>query len=116
MKRSELLFDAVLLPLDFLALLTAGAAAYFLRISPAIEQGVGPAIFELDLPFVEYVQLIAIVATVIIGIFAIQGLYAMRVTRRLLDEFTRIFAGISIGVMVVIVYFFLNAQLFQSRF
>lgn len=116
MKRSELLFDAVLLPLDFLALLAAGAAAYFLRISPAIEQGVGPAIFELDLPFVEYVQLIAIVATVIIGIFALQGLYAMRVTRRVLDEFTHIFAGISIGVMVVIVYFFLNAQLFQSRF
>lgn len=116
MKRSELLFDAVLLPLDFFALLAAGAAAYFLRVSPAIQQGVGPAVFRLDLPFVEYVQLISVVAAAIIGIFALQGLYAMRVTRRVLDEFTRIFSGISIGIMLVILYFFLNAQLFQSRF
>lgn len=116
MKRSELLFDAVLLPLDFLALLAAGAAAYFLRISPAIQEGVGPAVFQFDLPFIEYVQLITVVAAVIIGIFALQGLYVMQVTRRVLDEFTRIFSGVSIGIMLVIVYFFLNAQLFQSRF
>lgn len=115
MKRSELFFDAVLLPMDWLALLLAGALAYYLRLSPFVQR-VRPAVFEVDLPFIEFMQLVAIVATVIIIIFALQGLYAMRVTRRALDEFTRIFSGISLGVMVVIVYSFLSAELFQSRF
>ncbi|MEX2055152.1 MAG: sugar transferase, partial [Candidatus Andersenbacteria bacterium] len=115
MKRSELLFDAMLLPLDFLAIAAAGAVAYYLRLSPTVQR-YRPAVFELDLPFLDYMQLVSIVAIAIIGIFALQGLYAMQVTRRMLDELTSIFAGISIGVMLVIVYIFLSAELFQSRF
>lgn len=115
MKRSELFFGAILVPLDFLALLFAGAFAYYLRISPYVQQ-VRPATFQLDLPLSEYMQLVAIVSLAIIGIFAVEGLYAMQATRRTLDEVTRLFAGISIGIMLVIVYIFLSAELFQSRF
>lgn len=115
MKRSELFFGAVLLPIDFLALLAAGATAYYLRLSPYVQR-VRPATFQLDLPLPEYMQLVAVVGVATIVIFAIQGLYAMQATRRALDEFTRIFAGISIGVMLVIVAIFLAAELFQSRF
>lgn len=115
MKRSELFFDAILLPLDFVALLLAAAAAYYLRLSPYVQR-VRPAVFVLDLPFVEYLQLAAVVAVVIVAIFALQGLYAMRATRRLLDEITRIFSGISLGFVLIIVYMFLSAGLFQSRF
>lgn len=115
MKRSELFFGAILLPIDFLALLAAGAAAYYLRLSLYVQR-VRPATFQLDLPLPEYMQLVAVVAFATIIIFAIQGLYAMQATRRALDEFTRIFAGISIGVMLVIVAIFLSAELFQSRF
>lgn len=115
MKRSELFFGAVLVPLDFVALLAAGAFAYYLRVSPLIEAW-RPAVFELDLPFPRYMQLVSIVAILIVGIFAAQGLYTMQVTRRILDEFTKIFSGVSLGVMTVIVYIFLRAELFQSRF
>ncbi|OGY31598.1 MAG: hypothetical protein A3C02_04730 [Candidatus Andersenbacteria bacterium RIFCSPHIGHO2_02_FULL_45_11] len=115
MKRSELFFGAILVPIDFVALLFASAAAYYLRLSN-VAQGVRPAVFEFDLPFAEYMQLSAIVALVIIGLFAIHGLYAMRVTRKVLDEVTQIFSGISIGIMLVILYIFLSAELFQSRF
>lgn len=115
MKRSELLFDAVLVPLDFLMLVLAGIGAYYLRISPSVQE-VRPALFLLDLPFVEYVQITSIVSIVIIIIFALQGLYAMQVTRRYLDEQTRIFSGITLGFMLIIVYIFLSAELFQSRF
>jgi len=115
MKRSELFFAAILVPIDFAALLLAAASAYFLRMS-AFVQSVRPAVFVLDLPFTHYFQLVAIVAVVVVGIFALQGLYAMRVTRRMYDEFIKIFSGISIGVMGVIVYIFLSAELFQSRF
>ena len=73
MKRSELFFGAILVPIDFVALLFASAAAYYLRLSN-VAQGVRPAVFEFDLPFAEYMQLSAIVALVIIGLFAIHGL------------------------------------------
>lgn len=115
MKRSELLFDAILLPLDFSMLLLAGVGAYYLRISPSVQQ-VRPAVFLLDLPLLDYLQLVSIVAFVIVSIFAVQGLYAMQVTRRYLDELTRIFGGITVGFMLIIIYIFLSAELFQSRF
>lgn len=115
MKRSELFFDAILLPLDFFSLLAAGATAYFLRTSTLIQE-IRPAVFELDLLFLDYMELVTIVSLVIIGIFALHGLYAMQVTRRLLEEMTRILSGVTIGIMLVILYTFLSAELFQSRF
>ncbi len=115
MKRSELFFDAVLVPIDFVALMTAGVVAYHLRTSGVV-QSIRPAVFVLDLPLLEYLQLVTIVSAAIVVIFALQGLYAMQATRKLLDELTRIFAGISMGVMGVIAYIFLSAELFQSRF
>ncbi|MEX0649948.1 MAG: sugar transferase [Candidatus Andersenbacteria bacterium] len=115
MKRSELFFGAILVPLDFIALLIAGALAYYLRTSGPIQE-LRPATFELDLPLTEYIQLVAVVAAVIIIIFAVQGLYTLQVTRKALDEFTKIFSGISIGIMLVVLYIFLSAELFQSRF
>lgn len=115
MKRSELFFDAILLPLDFLALLLAGAAAYFLRVSKLVQE-IRPAVFELDLPLFDYMELVTIVSLVVIGIFALQGLYAIQVTRRLLDEVTRIVSGVTVGVMLVILFAFLSAEHFQSRF
>ncbi len=115
MKRSELFFGALLVPIDFIALLSAAAAAYFIRLSP-IAQGFRPVVFELDLPFAQYVQLASSVSLVILFVFSLHGLYSMRVTRRALDEVTQIFSGISIGVMMVILYIFLRAELFPSRF
>ena len=94
MKRSELLFGAVLVPIDFAALVFAGALAYLLRTSEIIQR-YRPAVFELDLPFFEYMQLVVIVAALIVGIFAMQGLYALESTRKVLEVMTRIFAGIS---------------------
>lgn len=115
MKRSELFFAAILVPIDLAALMLAGASAYFLRMSQFIQER-RPAVFVVDLPLQEYMQLTAVVAAVIVAIFAVNGLYAIRVTRRLYDEVMKIFAGISIGVMGVIVAIFLSAELFQSRF
>lgn len=115
MKRSELFFDAILVPLDFFALVAASVAAYYLRVSPYIQR-VRPATFTVDLPLTQYLQLATIVATIIIAIFALQGMYVVRSRRRAFDELTRILSGISIGVMLIIVYSFLSAELFQSRF
>ncbi len=115
MKRSELFFGALLVPIDFMTLVLAAALAYFLRLSE-VAQGVRPALFELDLPFAQYMQLASIVSLVILFVFSLHGLYAMRVTRRALDEVTQIFSGISIGIMIIILYIFFSGELFQSRF
>lgn len=115
MKRSELFFGAVLVPIDLLALVLAAAVAYFLRTSTYV-QSVRPAVFVIDLPLSEYLQLVVIVSLAIIGLFALQGLYSIQVTRRLIDELGHIAAGISVGIMGVIMFVFLRAELFQSRF
>lgn len=115
MKRSELFFAALLVPIDFAALLLAGSLAYHLRTSPYV-QSVRPAVFVLDFPYLDYLRFLSILSILILLIFALQGLYTMKATRRLFDEFTRIFAGISIGFMAIIIYIFLTAELFQSRF
>ncbi|MDA1169208.1 MAG: sugar transferase [bacterium] len=115
MKRSELFFGALLVPIDFMALVFAAACAYFLRLS-TVAQDVRPALFEVDLPFAEYMQTASVVSLVILFVFSLHGLYAMRVTRRALDEVTQIFSGISIGIMIIILFIFLRAELFQSRF
>jgi exopolysaccharide biosynthesis polyprenyl glycosylphosphotransferase len=115
MKKSELIFGAVLVPIDILALTAAALVAYFLRTN-AYVQSVRPAVFVLDLPFVEYLQLVVMVSLAVVVVFAWQGLYAMQVTRRLVDELAHIAAGVSVGVMGVITFIFLRAELFQSRF
>jgi len=73
-------------------------------------------VFTVDLSFQEYMVPVATVTLLIVLIFALQGLYAMQSRRRFLDETTRIFSGISMGVMIVIIYSFFRAALFQSRF
>lgn len=115
MKRSELFFGAILVPIDFISLVLAGVLAYYLRISPAVQQ-FRPALFTLELPFREYFGLAVIVTLVIQIIFALMGLYALRSHRRIVDEVTRIISGVSLGVMLIVLYIFLAAELFQSRF
>lgn len=115
MKRSELFFGAILVPIDFFSLVLAGVLAYYLRISPVMQQ-YRPALFTLDLTFRDYFGLVVVVTLIIQIIFALMGLYALRSRRRIIDEVTRIISGVSLGVMLIVLYIFLTAELFQSRF
>jgi len=115
MKRSELFFDAVLVPLDFFAILFASIFVYYIRISPQL-RAIRPVLFELELPFRQYVGLVAVVAVLTVIIFAALGLYSMEATRRGFDEFTRITAGGTLSVATIILWMFFRAELFQSRF
>ncbi|MEO6077390.1 MAG: hypothetical protein ABIP54_01235, partial [Candidatus Andersenbacteria bacterium] len=71
MKRSELFFGAMLVPIDYIMLLAAAAAAYYVRLSPAV-RGLRPVLFEVDLPLPQYMQLASIVSIVVILVFAAQ--------------------------------------------
>lgn len=115
MKRSEIFFDAVLLPLDFLAVFLAGVFAYSLRVSPTL-RAIRPVLFEVNLPINVYIGLVSLAAIVTIIVFAMLGLYSMQVSRPGIDEFTKILIGTSLSVAGIVIWLFLMAQNFDSRF
>lgn len=113
MKRIELLFSAILVPVDYVMLATAGLLAYQLRFGGAVT-GIRPILYAL--PLGEYASALALVALGFLFIFALSGLYAVRATRRFLDEVTNIFLACSTGIMALIVLFFFQREFFSSRF
>ncbi|MFH1129679.1 MAG: sugar transferase [Patescibacteria group bacterium] len=115
MKKSELIFGALLVPVDFFMLTMAGVVAYFLRVSPLVSQW-RPVLFSLSLPFEKYLFLVLIVSFFGVLIFAISGLYNISVQKKLFKEFLQIIVAISATVLVIILYIFFNQALFDSRF
>jgi exopolysaccharide biosynthesis polyprenyl glycosylphosphotransferase len=115
MKRAELIFTSILVPLDFLMLLGAGLAAYFLRINPWMAQ-YRPVLFHLNLPFSKYFGLVIGVALFLLIVFALVGLYKIKVSRPLFDDFLKIVIAVSAGIIVLVFYIFLRREWFDSRF
>lgn len=115
MKKSELIFSALLVPVDFLMFLAAGIAAYFLRTSPLVVQW-RPVLFALNLPFQRYFFLLIGVAVFGLLIFAISGLYNITPQKRLFKEFFQTVVAVSATLLAIILYIFLTGTLFESRF
>lgn len=113
MKKSELIFSAILVPLDFVMIVAAGLLAYALRFGETVTE-LRPALYEL--PLGEFFPLLLAVATFWLVIFALSGLYAIGANRRLVDEVVKIFFACSTGVMAIIVLVFFSRELFSSRF
>ncbi|MFA6512462.1 MAG: sugar transferase [Patescibacteria group bacterium] len=113
MKKSELIFAALLVVIDWLLIVAAGLTAYALRYWTFV-QDIRPVIFDLALS--EWVNIVLIVATLFIVVFALSGLYIIRSTRRMVDEIGRIFFAVSTGVLFVILLIFFQRELFSSRF
>ncbi len=112
MKRAELLFSAILVPIDYLMVVLAGLLAYRIRFEAITD--VRPVFYEL--PFAEYRNALLVVAVLWVAIFALSGLYAIAGTKRLPVELTKIFLACSTGVLLLIVIVFLQRELFSSRF
>ena len=113
MKKAELIFSAILVPIDYIAIITAGLLAYFLRFEPHIKE-ILPVTYQIVLK--EYLQLIFIVALVWIVVFAIAGLYNIKGTRRTIEEIAKIFLACSAGFVVIVIFIFFQRELFSSRF
>ncbi len=113
MNRVELIFRAILVPLDYLMLVAAAWLAYLIRFDEAVV-GFRAVIYEL--PFSEYIKVVAISSFLMLAIFAWTGLYSITGTRRVLDELRKILVACSTGVMIIIILFFFERELFSSRF
>jgi len=113
MKKSELFFSAVQVPVDFLMIVLAAMTAFAVRNVPQIIQ-LKPKLYTFA--FDDYMRIVFLVAPVFILIYAIEGLYDIRATRKILRETLHIFMATSIGLMIVIVAIFLKREWFSSRF
>jgi len=113
MKRSELIFSALLVPTDFLMLFAAGLTAYFLRTGSLIS-GFLPVRFNL--PLREYLLILSLIIPLWLIIFALAGLYKLKITRSTIEEFFGLVTASAAGFMAVVVFIFLRGEFFDSRF
>src|SRR3989344_7500304 len=114
MKKADLFFNVLRLPMDFLMLLVAGATTYIFRTE--ILQTFRPVLFEFNLPLVKYLYLVVFVSVLFIVSYTISGLYLMKVRMGIAEEFSKVLIASSAAIMTVIVYIFLRQELFNSRF
>ena len=112
MKRSELAFTLALVPLDYLALLAAGIAAFYARFLPAFTR-VRPVIFDMTLE--RYVAILVPIAFVWLAVFSLAGLYSTH-PRRIASELSRILLACSSAMAAVFAILFFSRVLFESRF
>jgi len=113
MKKSELIFSSLLVPLDFLMIILAGLSAYYIRYADFF-QALRPAIFNLRLN--EYLQAVTVVAVLWLIIFALSGLYSIKSSRYLVKELYKVVSACSTGFVLVVVLIFIRHELFDSRF
>jgi exopolysaccharide biosynthesis polyprenyl glycosylphosphotransferase len=112
MKRLPLLFTAALVPLDFAALLLAGAAGYAIRFSP-LAQSLREVTFALERDV--YAETLVYTSLLCLAVFAVSGLYSVR-QQRLASELVRLTLAISSTVALVLLIAFFSRELFESRF
>ncbi|HEX7259610.1 MAG TPA: sugar transferase [Candidatus Saccharimonadia bacterium] len=109
-KRSELFFSLLLLPIDFIAILSAFIAAYTWRVFLDDR----PVAYPLGIEF--FLQIFLLVIPVWILFFAINGLYNLSSQRGRLWELKAIFVAVSSGVMFMIVLDFISkTPIFPSK-
>lgn len=114
MKKADLVFNTLRLPVDFLMLLTAGITTYIFRTE--LLSAFRPVLFEFNLPLHTYVYLVLFVSLVFIGAYAVSGLYSMKYRLSFGEEAIKIFVSSSAAILVLIIYIFLRQELFNSRF
>ncbi len=112
MRRNQLTFAVILLPLDYVALLLAAMTAHRLRFETFAE--LRPAISLL--PYHEFFKAAAVIALAYLVIFALTGLYAIEHPRRILEEAVKVVSACTLGVMGLIILIFFQRELFTSRF
>ena len=113
MKRFELAFAFLQLPVDYLMLILAGFTAYYLRFSTFFTE-IRPVIFKLSIG--DYTTILTLVAVGWVVIFAFAGLYSTNPNRKLSNEINKVILACSTGFAAITIYVFFTLQKFDSRF
>jgi exopolysaccharide biosynthesis polyprenyl glycosylphosphotransferase len=113
MKRADLFFTSLLLPIDFLMLIVAGISSYYLRFAE-FTTDIRPIMF--DLAFGYYFKILIIIALLWLIVFVLSGLYVVKSNKKLGQELHRVFIGCSMGLVLIVILIFFRRELFNSRF
>ncbi len=113
MKRSEIYFGGMQVPLDVIMILAAATVAYYLRGLSIFEGYVSP-VFTFS--YQSYIAAVAVMLPFILLVFALEGLYTLRVTRNFWSEVGKVMRAATLSLVVLIVFIFLNREWFSSRF
>ncbi|MFH1292445.1 MAG: sugar transferase [bacterium] len=113
MKKFELSFAFLQLPLDYLLLVLAGFTAYQLRFTDVMTS-IRPVVFKLT--WQSYWPLVMLVALGWLVIFALAGLYHTNPNRKLLKDLRRLMFACTTGFGAITIYVFFTLQKFDSRF
>ncbi|MFA6897678.1 MAG: sugar transferase [Patescibacteria group bacterium] len=113
MKRSEMIFNVLLVPIDFAMIISAGILAYYVRFAPqmAVLRPVG---FEMNYP--DFVEMVFAMTPIFIGFLAFFGLYSLNSVRKFWKEILRVIAGVSASFMFILFLIFFLREEFPSRF
>lgn len=113
MRRFDLTFLALLVPLDALCVFGAACAAYALRFAETFTS-LRPVVFSL--PFSTFVPLALLYAGVTVAVFAFSGVYAAAPHRGLLTEIRRVVIATAASMAIILSLAFFSRTLFDSRF
>lgn len=113
MKKSELFFSAIQVPVDIIMIFLAALSAFSIRNVPEI-LALKPKLYNY--PLESYIKIVVLVIPIFIVIYAIEGLYDIRSTRKFWKEALKVFTATSIGLVIIIVAIFLKREWFSSRF
>ncbi len=109
MKRSELFFAFILLPLDVAMIIAAFVLAHYLRVDLEV------LLVVYDIGLKEYLRYSFYLMPVWVFLLALNGLYGIGRNRNFLSEFYRILNASSVAILFLIVGIFFSRSLFFSR-
>lgn len=112
-KKSELFFSAIQVPIDIAMILLAAVSAFVIRNIPEVI-ALKPKLYVF--PFSQYMKVIFLILPLLIFIYALEGLYNTKVTRKFWQEALKVFTATSISLVIIIVAIFLKREWFSSRF
>ena len=110
MKRTHLLFTVLQIPIDFVMIVVAFLAAYWLRLQELF----GPEVTYV-MPLSEYIQLVFLIAIFWIILFIFTGMYNSRSSGSLWNVFYRTFIAVSVSLAIFIIILFGIKESFFSR-
>jgi len=113
MKRSELFFSFIQVPVDFAMIFLASISAFAIRNIPEV-MALKPKLYNF--PLESYIKVVLLVIPLFILIYALEGLYSIRATRKFWQEVKKVFIATSVGLVIIIVVIFLKREWFSSRF
>lgn len=114
MKKADIVFNILRVPVDFILLIAAGLFVYLLRTH--ILDSWRPVLFTLEMPFGRFFWLTIGAAILFVLAYAASGLYSMRLRITKGQELVRVLMASSGAIMLAILVIFLRQELFNSRF